>query len=417
MSITNNRIGDISDVEKARKYVDRFADSGLRLTHGDWEEHKYIAKVKIRGDYWRYFYDEEEYANFLKSEREEDSIRGMPVVDNILSFFSNAGKAIGGFFSSAWDNLTATAGKVASFLNDVVAKPISSFSQQTISKGQQFVMSLIEGDSSEPKEHKYVARITTASGEYRYFYSEEEYQRYLKRQEYQENEPDFMEDVPEYDDEMSMSENMEEVNPNFPYGEGYNMNGSSEDTTSALYKEMRDRGYDPENVSDQRAYMTKYYPYAVNCSLCTLTYELRERGYDVEAKPNGYIDDDYRYHDGYHTDVSWISTVYENPKSKSYGVSWYDDKTISSDKNDILDDISKEPVGSRGEIAVFWTGGGGHSVAYTVEENHKITVRDTQTNDVYSLQDLLEVSDYIRYTRTDNLELSEECLRYVEYDD
>lgn len=414
MRFIDYRIQEISNSKRAQEYINQVVNLNRQLAHGDWKEHKYIAKVKIKGDHWRYFYDKEEYENFLKKSKEDDTILGLPVIDDIFSFFANAGRAITSFFSSAWNNLRITATNVASFLNDNIAKPVSSFSQESISNGQKFVSSLL---GEQPREHKYVARITTASGEYRYFYSEEEYQRYLKRQEYQENEPDFMEEVPEYHDEMTMSENAEEVNPNFPYGEAFRMGNSSEDNMNSIYEEMSERGYNPYDLGDQQEFMREYYPYTVNCSLCTLTYELRERGYDVEAKPNGYVDDNSFWQDRINTNVDWISTVYENPKSRSYGDSHdQDPNVISSNKYDVLDDISQEPIGSRGELAVFWTNGGGHSVAYTVGANHEITVWDTQTNDTYSIQDVLELSDYIRYTRTDNLELSEECLQYVEYD-
>lgn len=395
-------------------YINRPVDSDSYLIHGEWKKHKYIAKVKMKNGKYRYFYSQEEYNSYLKgNNKKKDTFDGIPIVSDIFSLFSNAGKAVSGILDKPVSALKAVASNVTSFINNKIAEPVTSFAQDVVSNGQKFVESLV---SDGMKDHKYVARIRTASGKYRYFYSDEEYQRYLQRQEYQENEPGFMKDVPEYDGEMSMSDNAEEVNPDYPYGEDFSITNSSEDNSKAFTDEMLERGYDPNDPEDQKAYIAKYYPYSVNCSLCTLTYEMRERGYDVEAKPNGYVDEDYVLRDMWHTDVDWISTVYENVDSKSYGSNKYDE-TVSSNKYDILDDISKEPVGSRGEIAVFWTNGGGHSVAYTVGDNHEITVRDTQTNDTYTIEDLLELSDYIRYTRTDNLEFSEECLQYVEYDD
>ena len=361
------------------------------LVHGEWKEHKYIAKVKMKNGKYRYFYSQEEYNAYLsgkdekkleksKTKKSDETLDSNPIVDFIT-------RMVGGQAGLL----------VRDFVLPDLVKAGSEFVENTVGK------------------FKYKYKIKLANGEYRYFYSEEEYQRYLNREKYQANEPDFMEDVPEYEDEMTMSENAEEVNPNYPYGEDVDMYSSKDDIYVGMYDEMVEKGYDPNNDEEVYDYMADYYPYSVNCSLCTLTYELRERGYDVEAKPNGWIDDDLKWHDKANTNVDWISTVYENPKSKSYGKNGYVDKMTSYDKYDILDDIAKEPAGSRGEIAVFWIGGGGHSVAYTVDENHEITVRDTQTNDTYSVEDLLKRSEYIRYTRTDNLELREECLQYVEY--
>lgn len=346
------------------------------LIHGDWEEHKYIAKVKRPNGKYRYFYSNEEYQAYLKGQEEENGF-------NPLDILSGLATVAGGLLGLAVTKLAPVA----------------------INAGRDFVDGLLG--------HKYVKRITLGNGEYRYFYSEEEYERYLKREEYQENEPDFMKVFPEYDCEMSMSDNMEEVNPNYPYGKDFELGDSSEEQAESTYKHMRELGYDPADYDDQLEFTTKYYPYSVNCSLCSLTYELRERGYDVEAKPNGRVDDDLTWVDYYNTDLDWISTVYEKPKSKSYGTSSWTNGTNSTNKNDILKDISKEPVGSRGEIAVYWRGGGGHSVVYTVEDDHRIVVRDTQTNDTYTVQELLEYSTYIRYTRTDNLKLKEECTQYV----
>lgn len=377
------------------------------LEHGDWEEHKCIAKVRRPNGKYRYFYSVEEYQSYLRRNG------GESILDDVFSFLGDAGAAIASFFSDSAKNVAKALSDAASFVDKNIAKPVGSFMKDTVNKGINFVRKLT-GQGRYGTKYKYVAKVVTDTGYTRYFYSMEEYERYKKRQEYQANEPDFMKDVPEYDGEMTMEANSAEVNPNWPMGEGYNMKAEGGFGNNwALIDEMGSRGYDFYNKDSYAEYMAKYYPYAVNCSLCTLTYELRERGYDVEAKPNGTMVNGSYLVDRADTGPDWISTAYENPQSKSYGGNLHISGDNSRNKYDIVDDISKEPAGSRGEIAVYWSGGGGHSVAYTVGDNNEVTVRDTQTNDTYTLDDLLERSDYIRYTRTDNLKLKEECLKYV----
>lgn len=391
-----------SDIENGKRYLDEF------LAHGDWEEHKYIAKVRRPNGKYRYFYDMEEYKNYLRKNQLNSPF------ENTFSFLGDAGNAIGDFFFELFGLGSEIVEDAMELVSNFVAKPVSSFVQNTIDNGKRFVDSLTGNlTDKDTRKHKYIAKVVTDRGYTRYFYSFEEYERYRKRQKYQASEPDFMKDVPEYDGVMSMEANAAEVNPNFPYGEAFNMNSDDNSNLQALIQKMEDLGYDYTDEESYRAFISKYYPYSVNCSLCTLTYELRERGYDVEAKPNGTSVDGRYFSQGYNTDNNWIYTVYKDAQSKSYGGSDFIDGENSSNKYDIVNDISNEPAGSRGEIAVYWTGGGGHSVAYTVGENNEVTVRDTQSNDTYTLNDLIERSDYIRYTRTDNLELTEECLEYV----
>lgn len=51
--------------ERGRDALSRLLNN--ELSHGDWEEHKYVAKVKV-GDSYRYFYDKDEYNTYLKSQ-------------------------------------------------------------------------------------------------------------------------------------------------------------------------------------------------------------------------------------------------------------------------------------------------------------------------------------------------------------
>lgn len=103
---------------------------------------------------------------------------------------------------------------------------------------------------------KWIAKIKTPSGRIRYFYDEKQYNRWKEVQKYQENEPEFMKKYREID----------------PTPEG-KMPSQNDD-----YTLVNDRHLD-------QTHSGKYFrvPRTTNCIYCSATYELRRRGYDVEA--------------------------------------------------------------------------------------------------------------------------------------
>lgn len=126
-----------------------------------------------------------------------------------------------------------------------------------------------------------------------------------------------------------------------------------------------------------------------NCALCTVAYDMRRRGYDVIARQNAPITLLY--------DISKddIGVMYKNSKNVETGTA----------KNSI-ERMSKEPSGSRGALFMSWGTGGGHVVAYEIE-NGKPVIYDAQVGKKTS--DILS-SDYARdstnwsFTRLDNAE-------------
>ena len=65
-------------------------------------------------------------------------------------------------------------------------------------------------------------------------------------------------------------------------------------------------------------------------------------------------------------------------------------------------------------IDVDWKSGGAHSIVYEVDKNGKVTIRDSQTYDEYTLDELSSEVSRIRICRTDNLELKEDILHAVQ---
>ena len=147
--------------------------------------------------------------------------------------------------------------------------------------------------------------------------------------------------------------------------------------------------------------------YAYNCSFCTAAYDLRKRGYDVEAAP--------------------ISLL-EGPVVDDI-LSWYEGSEAVT-KADILEDLSAQNLsdggptkalndrlesmgdGARGNLCVYWMLGGGHSIAWEIE-NGSVVYRDCQTNEVYDKELILDCVRDFAYIRTDNCEITEKVLRTV----
>lgn len=168
-----------------------------------------------------------------------------------------------------------------------------------------------------------------------------------------------------------------------------------------------ERGTDDE---DQLAINPNYDPssrkWSENCAYCTAAYEMRQRGYDVEADS-----------------VGVLATAFD-PNTEKEMLSWYKDpvdrKITDINKNNekqIIDNVKQELLeqgdGARGNISMrYRETGGKHSMAYEVT-NGEVIIRDCQVNEKFSLDAVVMVSDEVHYYRTDNLELTDKILKAV----
>lgn len=151
------------------------------------------------------------------------------------------------------------------------------------------------------------------------------------------------------------------------------------------------------------------YEYSNNCSFCTMTYDLRQRGYDVEANPAD------------PNDPIFIEEI----------VSWYDgaepeDVVTLAEENDVVleemtlmqaaelfeEDVLKEGDGARGHFIVYWANGGAHDVIWEVD-NGEVWLRDCQINEKIKPIDYIMYSNYFAYFRSDNIRPNEKCLKTV----
>lgn len=128
-----------------------------------------------------------------------------------------------------------------------------------------------------------------------------------------------------------------------------------------------------------------------NCMLCSSAYDIRKRGYDVEAKrvTHGFKDSEVkRWYPG-----AEIKYTKLNPSSSA-----------SDRKNQISTIISGQGEGARGTLLINWKSThGGHSVIYQVK-NGKVEFLDGQVNKQLDDSFFSRIEDNVNYVRYDNIE-------------
>lgn len=350
------------------------------------KNHKYIARVRGKNGKYRYFYDKAEYQAYLNDEK---SSNGM--FDKVGNWFRNFRK------------------KGEQKVNEIIGKyknrstKDALIDKRLINKAKNFVDDLfdknVSAGFSEKKKPKYIAKVELPNGKHRYFYDQNEYDAYLRRLKYQRNEPSFMEKIKKISKNkvFTAKEDMSKVNEQ----------------------------YDPYNDAT-----------STNCANCSAAYELRRRGYDVEAKPN---DETYNArHDrvyDYFENAEYVgvygdgSTIKYNEKYirkiQDGKATWLDRvinrddyKFYTEDQSYTSKSIEKaiksnNPPGSRGFIDVEWKAGSAHSIVYEVGIKGKVVIRDSQTLDEYTLDELAPKVKKVRIARTDNLQLKKGILGAV----
>jgi hypothetical protein len=144
----------------------------------------------------------------------------------------------------------------------------------------------------------------------------------------------------------------------------------------------------------------------MNCRRATMAYEMRRRGYDVKATESHYASGQT---------IKGLKNAAAIDKKEKFQSDW-GEKKVSNDATFltsaprkkaelVFESLSHEPNGSRGEVGVQWTMGGGHSMAYEVV-NHKPIIFDTQSGKIYDTpQKFTEFTPVVlqaAHTRLDN---------------
>lgn len=145
-----------------------------------------------------------------------------------------------------------------------------------------------------------------------------------------------------------------------------------------------------------------------NCMLCTVTYDMRRRGYDVEAgiARYGYLRDDIKK---WYPDANVVN-LGETASNTRTSYKRMTESEISTVKDSI---IKSSGEGSRGNLMVSWAGGrGGHSMAYEIKGG-KLVIMDGQVNKIYDNPDkiLKKCSYNVSFARLDNVAFDPETIK------
>lgn len=110
-----------------------------------------------------------------------------------------------------------------------------------------------------------------------------------------------------------------------------------------------------------------------NCMLCTTTYDLRKRGYDVTAQLDS---------EGY----TWSDLKKWYPKAKIEKNDRYDENGMALSQKEYvkktMKNLLKQGDGARGNLMLFFKYGGGHSIIFEVNDG-QVVFKDGQTGIVY----------------------------------
>lgn len=162
-----------------------------------------------------------------------------------------------------------------------------------------------------------------------------------------------------------------------------------------LYANVEDGDLDTDDDGEPDTFCND--AYLTNCAYCTLAYDLRQRGYDVEAS----------------------AAYYETANDDEEIETWYEGGKFTQFSSTDVDEMEKEilahsPEGSYGQFGCFWVLGGGHAMVYEVK-NGEVWIRDCQHNEKYKLKEY-PLRGYFSsnpppdYMRTDNLKLTDRAL-------
>lgn len=325
-------------VESGRKFVSSITNKKESvITNPDKKKYKYIAKVPLGNGEYRYFYDQKEYENYLK---------GKSFVNKIL-----------GVGDKIKDTVQDVGDKAVDFVNDLLDKYATTEVTTESLSGQ-----------------KPVATIKNDDGTVTYFFDREEYNSYVRGQNFVNNlrmrfnGKDDLANLPTKTTEMSQSEDMAEINNN----------------------------YDPSNPNTSQ-----------NCAFCSIAYDLRRRGYDVEAleQPSALTS----------TDIFGLygeRVILKQFGDKEYNFS--DRETREANKQDFEDTLLDYGDGARGILNIEWTNGGGHAVNWEIMDG-ELYIIDAQNNTSYRFDEYesMGAAKKVQYIRTDNVEPSEGVLNYV----
>ncbi len=150
-----------------------------------------------------------------------------------------------------------------------------------------------------------------------------------------------------------------------------------------------------------------------NCVGSTTAFELRRRGYDVQAIDSDHgstISDIKQWFPG-SKNVSIYRSRDEKQIAKDTIKASYGQMTELAEKTEKT--LIKQGNGARGNLLVDYGNGSGHSVSYSVE-NNKVVLRDCQANiKIRNPKEFLRYSVAVDYIRLDDVDFDSDKIKEV----
>lgn len=380
---------------------------GVCIIHKDGEErkdHKYVKREKIKGK-WRYWYKDltKNVANKINEvkdvlgfdEREALTKSQKKLDENLEKYDKNRKNYLDTSVKIKYDNknqdvrdeyyksyknyaksknsVNISTTEVKHFVDAYSKTPLGKI-ENTIQKGAKFVQDILgitkkkeiekeKKDYEEKEERKQLEETERKKKEKEEYDKKEEVRSKQEQRQRTERIEDFN-DLSVKQEKLSAEEDMTAVNPFY--------------------------------------YQKNQLNYQTNSYSCSAAYDLRRRGYDVEA----------------------IADFYKDGATMSEIVSWYDvsekdvKKVIVNEKNanrvtyGIENELRQYNDGARGILVTYWKLGGAHSSIWEVN-NGEVLIRDCQNNTTVSVYDYIKASKSIRYFRTDNVNVNNNILGVV----
>lgn len=172
-------------------------------------------------------------------------------------------------------------------------------------------------------------------------------------------------------------------------------------------------------IYTNKKFSEDYAEFSLNCQRCVIAYELRRRGYDVEALPTykndkltkiAYVDTQKGTYEG-----AWKG-AFQHGKTENVGVPGSNSKAEKS----VIDNIEKKMKqygnGSRAVVQVFYRkrGEGGH--VFNVEnQGGRIVYVEAQTGSIKDIKSTMKQvsTGKVNIMRTDNLKISGRAKKFV----
>lgn len=190
---------------------------------------------------------------------------------------------------------------------------------------------------------------------------------------------------------------------------------------------------EPENMKDTVEHINRDYEKnnretSMNCTYCTSAFDLRRRGYDLEANHiktdgkatfqilNWYDGAELKCPGALMSEAAYLQYRSSGGTKIDVEAKQKQAKKVADDMNkQILKDMGTDPE-SNGHVIMSWLNGGGHDITYFVSGDKKVHYYDNQVNKEIDINDYLLKAYYVEYFRSDNLAINESVLETVVID-